>query len=112
MQDAIEQQDEKIQYLTGDEIALLLKAIAHPRDRAIVRVALDHGLRASEIGLLNIADYVPGQRSNPDRILIKRLKDSIGGETILGAESTVALRKWVRIRGRHAGPLVALLDDD
>jgi len=93
-------------HFTPDEIALLLKAIANARDKAIVHLALDHGLRSSEIGLLDIGDYFPGKTHLcPDRIVLKRVKGSIGGEAMLGPEATIALRKWLRVRGRNAGPL-------
>jgi integrase len=45
-----------IKYLTQDELKALLKIITNPRDKAIILLAYRHGLRASEIGELQISD--------------------------------------------------------
>ncbi len=64
-----------IQFLTQDETRRLFKAIKKLRDRALFLTAYRHGLRASEVSLL--------QRSDLDlkagRITIQRLKGSISG---------------------------------
>ena len=55
-----------IHFLTQDELRQLFKVIRSKRDKAIFLVAYRHGLRASEIGLLQRVDmdvalwYSPG----------------------------------------------------
>ena len=60
-------------FLTQDELRRLFKVIRSKRDKAIFLVAYRHGLRASEIGLLQRADVDAKQ----GRISIHRLKGSI-----------------------------------
>ena len=67
-------------YLTVPEKNRFFKAIESARDRAIFRLLYHHGLRASEIGKLQLSDYRPGSSMDLDRILIHRLKGSISGE--------------------------------
>ena len=64
-----------IAFLTQDELRRLFKVIHSKRDKAIFLVAYRHGLRASEIGLLQRADVDATQ----GRISIHRLKGSISG---------------------------------
>src|SRR3954454_10802761 len=64
-----------ISFLTQDETKRLLAAIPNKRDRAIFLTAYRHGLRASEIGLLQRTD-VDLKRG---RITIHRLKGSLSG---------------------------------
>jgi integrase/recombinase XerD len=92
-------------YLTVAEKDALLAAIHAPRDRALFRLLLYHGLRASEIGLLQLADYHRGPSLDTDRLRIQRLKGSIGGDTTLVNAAAAALRIYVRIRGAEPGPL-------
>ena len=47
---------ETIKFLTLDEFGRLFKLISGKRDRAIFIIAYRHGLRASEIGLLQVDD--------------------------------------------------------
>src|SRR5947209_17979418 len=49
----------EIKFLTEDELARLLSVIHSVRDRAIFQLAYRAGLRASEIGLLQLRDYDP-----------------------------------------------------
>ena len=53
-----------IHFLTQDELRQLFKMIRSKRDRAIFLVAYRHGLRASEIGLLQRADVDVKQGKN------------------------------------------------
>jgi integrase len=64
-----------IHFLTQDELRRLFKMIRSKRDKAIFLVAYRHGLRASEIGLLQRTDVDAKQ----GRIAIHRLKGSISG---------------------------------
>jgi integrase len=68
-------QERTINLLTQDELRRLFKVMKSKRDRAIFLVAYRHGLRASEIGLLQRADVDAKQ----GRISIHRLKGSISG---------------------------------
>jgi len=88
-------------YLTEDEIKALFSVISDPRDRAIFRVAYHHGLRASEVGTLDLADYRPSS----GRIYIRRLKGSNAGEFRLPELAEKSLRAWIRERGSAPGPL-------
>src|SRR6266571_3520934 len=62
----------EIKFLTEDELARLFSVIHSVRDRAIFQMAYRAGLRASEVGLLQLRDYDP----KADRIFIHRLKGS------------------------------------
>ena len=92
-------------YLIEHEIQALLSAIKKPRDLAIFRLAYHHGLRASELALIQMRDYRPGARMAHDRLVIERLKGSIGGETILVQQAALAVRKWVKQRGLAPGAM-------
>ena len=62
-------------YMTPEEIQALLQAsYPNARDHAIFRVAYHHGLRASEIGMIQMRDYHPSMRRGYDRLVIERLK--------------------------------------
>ena len=63
-------------YLTQKELTELFKAIKCPRDKAIFLLAYRHGLRASEVALIQEGD-IDFERN---KIYIRRLKNSISGE--------------------------------
>lgn len=90
-----------IKYLTEDEIERFFRAVDAPRDRALFRLAYHRGLRAREIGRLQLADWL--QRD--DRLTVRRLKGSAGGEYHLTKSEVTALRAWLRVRGAEPGPL-------
>src|SRR4029077_6521019 len=92
-------------YLTVPEKNRLFRAIDAPRDRAIFRLLYHHGLRASEIGKLQLSDYRPGTTMDLDRIYIHRLKGSIRGECAVVSSAAFAMRAWLRIRGIKPGTL-------
>src|SRR5262249_1757589 len=83
-----------IQFLTTDELRRLVGVIDAPRDRAIFLLAYRRGLRASEVGLLQVND-IDFQRG---RILLHRLKGSLNGEHPLQPDEIKALRSWLRRR--------------
>src|SRR3989442_15668597 len=91
----------EIKFLTEDELACLFSAIHSVRDRAIFQLAYRNGLRASEVGLLQLRDYDP----KADRIFIHRLKGSNSGHHHLVREEARALRAWLKIRGSFPGPI-------
>ncbi len=49
-------QDRGITFLTQEEVQRHFSAIKTKRDRAIFAVAYRHGLRASEVGMLQLTD--------------------------------------------------------
>jgi integrase len=93
-------------YLMPEEIQALLDVTSRDaRDHAIFRVAYHHGLRASEIGLIQMRDYRPSLRKDYDRLVMDRLKGSFGGDTVLVEAAAAAIRKWVKKRGYAPGPM-------
>jgi len=88
-------------YLQFEEIARLFKVIASVRDRAIFRLGYHAGLRASEVGSLDVRDY----NSRTDRIYVRRLKGSNSGEHHLVPPESRALRAWLKVRGSEPGPI-------
>jgi integrase/recombinase XerD len=83
-----------INFLTQDELRLLFKVIHSKRDKAIFLLAYRHGLRASEIGLLQRADVDVKQ----GRISIHRLKGSISGVYPMQPDVLKAIRSYLRTR--------------
>src|SRR5215467_13293368 len=83
-----------IHFLTQDELRQLFKVIRSKRDKAIFLVAYRHGLRASEIGLLQRADVDAKQK----RISIHRLKGSISGLYPMQPNVLKAIRSYLRPR--------------
>jgi site-specific recombinase XerC len=75
--------------------------ITDVRDRAIFRVAYHRGLRASEVGGLDLADY----SACDHRLYVRRLKGSNSGEYILVQAEQEAIAAWIQKRGSAAGPL-------
>jgi integrase len=93
---------DRVAYLTEAEVNALFAAAARsPRDLAILRVTYHRGLRASEVGLLQLSDF--DERS--ERLTFRRLKGSIGGIYHLTANESRVLRAWLRVRGDQPGPL-------
>jgi type 1 fimbriae regulatory protein FimB len=83
-----------ITFLTQEEVRQLFKVIRSKRDKAIFLVAYRHGLRASEVGLLQRADVDAKQ----GRISIHRLKGSISGVYPMQPDVMKAIRSYVRTR--------------
>jgi len=81
-------------YFTQDELKRLFAVIDSTRDLAIFVIAYRHGLRASEVGLLDLddVDLVRG------KIRITRLKGSLSGEYSLQRDEIRVLRAWLRER--------------
>ena len=65
-----------IKFLTPDELTRLIGSITNKRDRAIFLTAYRHGLRAGEIGLLQVSDLDLKRL----RIMLHRTKNSLSGE--------------------------------
>src|SRR3989442_668091 len=81
-------------FLTQDELRRLFQVIRSKRDKAIFLVAYRHGLRASEIGLLQRADVDAKQ----GRVSIHRLKGSISGVYPMQPDVLKAIRSYLRTR--------------
>lgn len=65
------------------------------------RIAYHRGLRASEVGLLDLADY----QASSGRLYVKRRKGSNAGQFRLTRLEEISLRAWIRERGTAPGPL-------
>jgi type 1 fimbriae regulatory protein FimB len=85
---------ETIKFLTIDETRQLFACIHDKRDKAIFLLAYRHGLRASEIGLLQVSDLDLKRL----RVMLHRLKGSLSGEHPLQADEARALKSWLKHR--------------
>ena len=85
---------EGLQFLTLDEVRSLFAVITDKRDRATFMIVYYHGLRATEIGLLQRDDFQRGLL----RIRIHRVKGSIGGVYPLQTEEAKALKEYLATR--------------
>jgi type 1 fimbriae regulatory protein FimB len=83
-----------VAFLTQDELKRLVTTIKNKRDRAIILMAYRHGLRASEIGLLQRADLDLKQ----GRVTIHRLKGSLSGVYPMQPDMVKLLHSHLRER--------------
>lgn len=83
-----------ITFLTQDEVRQLFKVIRSKRDKAIFLVAYRHGLRASEVGLLQRTD-IDIKRG---RINIHRLKGSLSSIYPMQPDVMKVVRSYLRSR--------------
>src|ERR1022692_2925644 len=88
-------------YLQAEEVDRFFRVIDSPRDRALFRLMYHAGLRASELGILQLRDYNP----RTERIFVHRLKGSNSGEHHLCREESRVLHAWLKVRGPWLGPL-------
>ena len=84
-----------------EEITRFFRVIDSIRNRAIFRLMYHAGLRASEIGLLEMRDWSP----RTDRLMVNRLKGSNSGEHHLNRETARALRSHLKARGTSPGAI-------
>jgi type 1 fimbriae regulatory protein FimB len=84
----------KMQFLTQEELKRLFSVIKGKRDKALFLLAYRHGLRASEIGLLQRTDVDLKQ----GRITIHRLKGSRSGIYPLQPDVIKLLRAYLQSR--------------
>lgn len=82
------------EFLTQDQVRQLFSVIKSKRDLAIFKVAYRHGLRASEVGMLEKTDVDLKQA----RITINRLKGSLSGVYPMSADTVKVLRSYLRTR--------------
>jgi len=92
---------EAAKYLTKEELKRLFKVIKTPRDRAIFHVAYFRGLRASEVGKLQLASLKLGAK----RLFVRRGKGSLAAEFLLSDIEVKLLRAWIKERGLDPGPI-------
>ena len=94
-----------IKYLTRYETIAFFETLdeakAPARDIAIFRLAYHRGLRASEIGKLQLTDV----RIEEARLQVTRLKGSNSFDYPLSKIEVKALRSYLRVRGNKPGPL-------
>jgi type 1 fimbriae regulatory protein FimB len=101
-----------ILYLTEVEINALFRAIEAEgkredsrtdpiRDRALFEVAMARGLRASEVGLLDLKHL----RLKENRLYVTRLKGGRTGEFLITEREARALKPYLKRRGWLPGPL-------
>lgn len=88
-------------WLEINEIRDLLEAVTSTRDLAMILVGYLYGLRASEIGLLRMADVDMASKT----IRVSRLKGSDSGTFPLLPAAAKALRAYFRGRGKEPGPV-------
>jgi site-specific recombinase XerD len=88
-------------YMTEAEIEQFFGVITDVRDRAMFRVIYHRGLRATELGLLTLADY----HITRERLDVTRLKGSHDEEYALTSIEAVCVGEWLKVRGLAPGPL-------
>src|SRR3712207_4392399 len=84
----------KIDYLTTDELKRLLSVIESKRDKALFLLAYKHGLRSSEVRLLQTSDVDYKKL----RIRINRVKGSLSGEQPLQPDEARLLKAYLKER--------------
>ena len=87
-----------IKFLTLDETGRLFSVIADKRDRALFLTAYRHGLRASEVGLLQVCDL----DFKKMRVHVHRLKGSYSGEHPLQSDEAKAIKAYLRSRTKES----------
>jgi site-specific recombinase XerD len=92
---------DEITFLQETEIQRLFAVITSPRDRAIFRIAYHAGLRASEVGMLEMRDYDP----RTERLNVHRLKGSNSGIHGLNREEQKVMHAWLKVRGKFPGKI-------
>lgn len=92
-------------FLTQDEIRRLFGAITNKRDRAMFLVAYRHGMRASEVGLLQVGDIDWRER----RIYVRRLKGSLSGVHRLQVDELRLLKAHI---SPSASPTATVFDSN
>jgi site-specific recombinase XerD len=90
-----------IAYLTRDEIKRLFSVISRKRDRALMLVAYRHGLRASEVGMLQRCDV----DFRGKRLKIQRVKGSLSGIHSLHSDEVKALDAYLTSRKDNSSAL-------
>lgn len=76
------------------QVVRLIGAARSPRDRALLTVTYEHGLRASEVGILHLDDY----DSDQGQLRIFRLKGLRSYDHQVYRRTAEALRSWLAER--------------
>lgn len=92
---------EENDYLQMEEVESLFRVITDKRDRCIFTLTYYKGLRAHEVGLLQLSDF----RARDGYLFIHRGKGSISRHYALVKKELIALRAWLKQRGNTPGPL-------
>lgn len=95
---------DKIKFLTSDELKQLMSVIDNKRDKALFLIAYRHGLRASEVGMLQVTDLDFKQ----NKIMIHRLKGSHSGTQPLQPDEIKTLKAYLKARLNQASPILFL----
>lgn len=88
-------------YVTRAQIDDLLKVITSTRDRAIYTLGYWRGLRASEVGKLQMSHWLP----DSGQLWVIRAKGSVSGVYTLSQDERRCLLAWLKIRGTDPGPI-------
>jgi integrase/recombinase XerC len=87
---------DRISHLDAGDVRLLLRACQTARERAVIRVFLDAGLRISEAASLKVSDVIV------DNLRSRRLiMTGKGGKTravVIGTQTAMELRRYLRER--------------
>lgn len=92
-----------IKFVSVDLVRTFLKQRMSTRDRAIFTLMYWRGLRASEVGLLQMKDWDPNDKTGT--LYVHREKNGVSGRYSLTKPELKALREWFSIRGDHEGPI-------
>lgn len=94
-----------MKFLSPAEIQKLIKAIKGKRDRALFLLAYRHGLRASELGMLQVedVDYLNM------KIYVHRLKGSHSGLHPLQPDECRIVKQWIKERSASKYATVPIL---
>jgi len=89
---------DRITHLDGWEVDKLLKACRNPAELAVISVCLDTGMRIAELASLRLSDVLDDDLRA--RRLVIRGKGSKTRAVVIGAKTTLALRKYLRQRAK------------
>lgn len=84
----------KIHVLTCTELEQLFTVITEPRDQALFLIAYRHGLRASEVSLLQTTDV----NTAATKMKIRRLTRGPSGTHSLQKDESAALKRYLKSR--------------
>jgi len=86
--------ENKIKYLSKDEVERFFEAIKNPRDQAVFALIYYYGLRVSEATLITLDDIDWCK----EKIYIRRVKNGISGEKPLSPRIKEILTDYLAIR--------------
>jgi integrase/recombinase XerD len=95
-----QREEKEPRVLTKEEYQRLLSVISKPRDRAIIQLLLQTGIRLSEIQRLTTADYHLPKRITKDALGTMRIvgKGRKTRTVLLNAKACEALANWLKVR--------------